>query len=144
MKNATLSVRTDIDITVDGIVLFFEGIDTDLAQLFMSASTFETLHYERRNIGTSDLTMRSVKSITFSDRGPIDIPDEGELTDDEFSAKLGIPVYTTGTLYAPSCSVIYEGNIYTAKEKTTSVPGMNTKWLLISAAKTVVARESAI
>lgn len=77
MQSATMSVNLQIDVSPNGIEFTIEGMEDDLADLIREAKDFEVLDVKYRSVETSDVFIRSVKALTFIDRG--EEPSEEEI-----------------------------------------------------------------
>lgn len=70
MAQSTLTVNLKIDVNPDGIFLTFEGLDKDLSDLINAGKDYEVVTNEYRTFDTNDVTIRTVKKISFVDREP--------------------------------------------------------------------------
>lgn len=68
MAEGTVILKAKVDIAPEGIVIRFDSIDSDLAELMKRAKTFSVTEKEDLSSESSNLVIHSDKVIAFVDR----------------------------------------------------------------------------
>lgn len=68
MAEGTVILKAKVDIAPEGIVIRFDSIDSDLAELMKRAKTFSVTEKEDLSSESSNLVIHSDKVISFVDR----------------------------------------------------------------------------